>query len=164
MSNENIFPPTIKANQTQTPRMASCMQRKERVNYHYHRHHHHVFLCFWLVGICCSAIVIFTRQPLAGEGEGTSEAAFQFEQTECRTKKCCQQGCSEEGFTLFLILKILPGWIFFHISVIERMPATTTNCNIKDPETKPILSNGGGIWYHHHSQHHYWKICWLWLR
>ena len=123
-----------------------------------------LMMCFWLVGICCLATVIFTTQPLAGEGEGTSEAAFQFEQTECRTKKCCQQVCSEEVFTIFVILKILPGWIFFHISVIERMPATTTNCNIKDPETKPILSNGGGIWYHHHSQHHYWKIWWLWLR
>ena len=79
------------------------------------------FLCFWLVGICCLAIVIFTTQPLAGEGEGTSEAAFQFEQTECRTEKCCQQVCSYEVFTLFVILRIMAeyfcnyadqGWIF----------------------------------------------------
>ena len=30
-----FFPLTIKVNQTQTLRMASCMQRRERVNYHY---------------------------------------------------------------------------------------------------------------------------------
>ena len=39
-----FFPHTIKVNQTQTLRMASCMQRRERVNYR--RHRHHVFCVF----------------------------------------------------------------------------------------------------------------------
>ena len=83
----------------------------------------------------------FLDETFAGEGERAAEAAFQFEQTQWWTKKCKQVEFFGSEICLFRIWALL--WPAIIPSVVERTPVTQHHSSLKDPEMKPILSNGG---------------------
>ena len=107
---------------------------------------------------CVSQILdVIFYEIVAGEGERASEAAFKFEQTQWWPKNHEQvdfyffgllQTFGYEicffGFEICILGICGVLWSITTPSVVERMPATGHHSSsLKDPEMKPILSNGG---------------------
>ena len=107
---------------------------------------------------CISQVLdVIFYEIVAGEGERASEAAFKFEQTQWWPKNHEQvdfyffgllQTFGYEicffGFEICILGICGVLWSIITPSVVERMPATGHHSSsLKDPEMKPILSNGG---------------------